>query len=326
MDGRMQRALITGISGQDGSYLAEFLLARGYSVHGLVTPDELNDPAGRLVRIRPMLGQVQLHAVDLQDPAGLGALFEQVQPDECYHLAAVSFVSFSPENEQATIQTNINGTHHILAALARHTPHCKFFFAASSEVFGRASSSPQDEHTPIAPRSVYGITKATGLFLTRSYREHQSIFACSGILYNHESERRSGPFVTKKIVSAAAHIKRGLQNELHLGNIDACRDWGYAPEYVEAMWLMLQQDSPAEYVIGTGQTHSVREFLQAAFETLDLDWQRYVVIDPQLFRPVETVELRANPAKARNQLGWQARLPFEELVRRMVLAEYSSLK
>jgi GDPmannose 4,6-dehydratase len=322
----MKRALITGISGQDGSYLAELLLARGYAVHGLVTQDELQDPPARMVRIRTILNQIQLYAVDLQDYAAISAIFQQVQPDECYHLAAVSFVSFSVENEFATIQTNINGTHHVLAALAVNAPHCKFFFAGSSEVFGRVTTSPQDEHTPFAPRSVYGITKASGIFLARSYRETQNIFACNGILYNHESERRAGPFVTKKISNAAARIQRGLQSELRLGNIDACRDWGYAPEYVEAMWLMLQQDKPEDYVIGTGQTHSVRAFLQAAFGALDLDWQKYVVIDPQLYRPVETVELRANPGKANSQLGWQARLPFEEIVRRMVLADLEAIK
>jgi GDPmannose 4,6-dehydratase len=321
MDGFMQRALITGISGQDGSYLAELLLARGYAVHGLVTQEELAEPQARLIRIQSILSQVQLYAVDLQDTAAIASIFQQVQPDECYHLAAVSFVSYSPENESATIQTNINGTQHVLAALARSAPHCKFFFAASSEIFGQAGSSPQDERTPVSPRSVYGITKAAGLFLARTYRETQAIFACSGILYNHESERRSGPFVTKKIVSSAVNIKRGLQNELRLGNIGACRDWGYAPEYVEAMWLMLQQNSAEDYVIGTGQTHTVREFLEVAFETLDLDWKRYVVIDPKLFRPVETVELRANAAKAHAQLGWSAHLPFEEIVRRMIQAE-----
>ena len=317
----MKKALITGITGQDGSYLAEFLLARGYSVHGFVTQDELLNPATRLNRIQAILNQITLHAVDLQDSAAIAEVVQQIQPNECYHLAAISFVSYSPENEATTIQTNINGTHHILSALARNAPHCKFFLASSSEIFGKANTSPQDELTPVSPRSVYGITKAAGLFLARTYRDTQSIFACSGILYNHESERRSGPFVTKKIVSAAANIKRGLQSELRLGNIDSCRDWGYAPEYVEAMWLMLQQPSAEDYVIGTGQTHSVREFLEAAFETLNLDWRSYVVIDPNLFRPLETVELRANPAKAYARLGWQARLPFQELVRRMVLAE-----
>lgn len=322
----MKRALITGISGQDGSYLAEFLLAHGYEVHGLVTQDELQDPPARLVRLQAILDQVQLHAVGLQDYAGIRDLFQRVQPDECYHLAAVSYVSYSVENEFATIQTNINGTHHILAALAVEAPHCKFFFAGSAEVFGRVTTSPQDERTPFAPRSVYGVTKATGIFLARTYRDNQAVFACNGILYNHESERRTGPFVTKKISTAAARIKRGLQTELRLGNIDSCRDWGYAPEYVEAMWLMLQQDKPDDYVIGTGQTHSVRTFLQAAFGALDLDWQKYVVIDPLLYRPIETIELRADPSKAHQQLGWQARLPFEELVQRMVLADLEGIE
>lgn len=322
----MKRALITGISGQDGSYLAEFLLARGYAVHGLVTREDLENPTENLARILPVMGQLELHAASLQDFDSLCELFQQVQPDECYHLAAVSFVSYSAENEFTTIQTNINGTHHILAALALHAPRCKFFFAGSSEVFGRAAASPQDERTPFAPRSVYGVTKAAGIFLARSYRDTRSIFACSAILYNHESERRAGPFVTKKISSAAARIKRGLQSELRLGNIDACRDWGYAPEYVEAMWLMLQQDQPDDFVIGTGRTHTVRAFLQAAFSALDLDWQQYVVIDPQFYRPAETVELRADPSKAYAQLGWQARLPFEEIVRRMVLADLQALQ
>lgn len=321
----MKKALITGISGQDGSYLAELLLGKGYAVHGLITQEEASDPIQRMPNLHAIHQQVTLHPVELSNYSTIKHIFETVQPDECYHFAAQSFVSYTRESEFNTITTNINGTHNILSALAAASPKCKLFFATSSEMFGLAEKSPQDENTPINPRSVYGVTKAAGYFLMKNYRNIHNIFACNGILYNHESERRGPQFVTRKITMGAANIKLGKASEIRLGNIEARRDWGFAPDYVRAMWLMLQQDTPDDYVIGTGQTHSVKDFLEVAFETLDLNWKDYVVIDPQFYRPAEAVELRANPQKACEKLGWAPEVSFRELVQKMVLADYHRL-
>ncbi len=311
-------ALITGISGQDGSYLAEFLLARGYEVHGLVVKSDLDDPEHCLSRIFPNLSRLTLHAVPLDNYAGLRDLVERVQPQECYHLAAVSFVSYSSDNELATFKTNIGGTHAVLLAVREGAPACRLFFAASSEMFGHADRSPQDENTPFRPRSVYGITKVTGFHLTRQAREQHGLYGCSGILYNHESERRGREFVTRKITSTVAKIKLGQATELRLGNLDSMRDWGYAPDYVEAMWLMLQQEQPDDYVVASGEPHSVRDFARTAFAEVGLDWERYVVVDPRYFRPAEKTILAGDASKAHERLGWAPRVRFSELVRRMV--------
>ncbi len=313
-----RRALITGITGQDGSFLAEFLLSQGYEVHGIVRRVALEDPVRHLWRIRHLENKIVLHSGSLESYASLFRIVETVRPDECYHLAAQSFVSYSFDDEFTTINTNINGTHYILSALKECVPSCRFYFAGSSEMFGNAPYSPQDENTPFYPRSPYGISKLAGFHLTRNYREAYQIFACNGILFNHESERRGFEFVTRKITYAVARIKMGYQTELRLGNLDARRDWGYAPDYVRAMWLMLQQDQPDDYVVATGESHTVREFVQYAFALADLEWEKYVIVDPHLFRPAETHELRGNAAKARKKLGWYPTVSFEQLVKIMV--------
>jgi GDPmannose 4,6-dehydratase len=320
-----KRALITGITGQDGSYLAELLLAKGYEVHGIVRRTAIEDPEYRLWRLKHILERVTLHAGSMESFASIFRVVGTVQPDECYHLAAQSFVSYSFEDEFSTINTNINGTHFVLAAIKERAPHCRFYFAASSEMFGNARQVPQDEQTPFFPRSPYGISKVAGFHLTRNYRENSSMFALSGILFNHESPRRGSEFVTRKISRAVARIKVGLAGELHLGNLKARRDWGYAGDYVYAMWLMLQQDQASDYVIATGETHSVLDFVEAAFRYVDLDWHNYVVTDDQLYRPGEIHELRGNAAKAHRTLNWQPSITFAQLVPVMVNADLEAL-
>lgn len=314
----MKKALITGITGQAGSYLAEFLLAKGYQVHGLVRRVAIEDPDHRLWRIRHLLDFVKLHPASLESHSSILHVMDQVVPDECYHLAAQSYVAYSFEDEFSTINTNISGTHHVLAALRSRAPHCRFYFAASSEMFGNAAHSPQDEATPFQPRSPYGISKLAGYHLTRNYREAYGMHALSGILFNHESPRRGFEFVTRKVSSTVAKIKLGLAKELRLGNLEARRDWGYTRDYVEAMWLMLQEDEPQEYVIATGETHSVRELIEAAFAHVDLDWRDYVVADATLYRPAEIYDLRGNAGRARERWGWEPKVRFEELVGLMV--------
>ena len=321
-----RKALITGITGQDGSYLAELLIAKGYHVHGIVRRVAFEDPRHRLWRINHLLDQLTLHPASLESYPSLFRVIENVKPDECYHLGAQSFVSYSFEDEFATINTNINGTHYLLAALKEKAPHCRFYFAASSEMFGQAQESPQHENTPFRPRSPYGISKVAGFHLARNYRETYDVFACNGILFNHESPRRGFEFVTRKITSCAARIKRGLLSEVRLGNLSAQRDWGYAGDYVQAMWLMLQQDSADDYVIATGQSHSVREFAALAFEYVGLDYADYVVLDGDLYRESETQVLRGDFGKAASVLGWRPRVGFAELVEMMVKADLEGIK
>ncbi len=317
----MKKALITGITGQDGSYLAEFLLEKGYEVHGIVRRVALEDPEHRLWRIRHILNKLILHPASLESYASLFNVVEKVKPDECYHLAAQSFVSYSFEDAFSTINTNINGTHFILSAIKQKAPDCKFYFAASSEMFGLTKQTPQNENIPFHPRSPYGISKVAGFDLTRNYRESYGLFACNGILFNHESPRRGFEFVTRKITNAVAEIKAGQSKELRLGNLDAKRDWGYAKDYIEAMSLMLQQDKPDDYVIATGETHSVKEFVELAFSHVGLNWKDYVVIDKTLYRPAEVYELRGDFSKAKRVLGWQPKVNFEKLVKLMVDAD-----
>lgn len=321
-----RRALITGITGQDGSYLAEFLLSQGYEVHGLVRHVSLEYPEQRLWRIQPILDRVTLHAASLESYASLLKAVAVVQPDECYHLAAQSFVGYSFEDEFSTMNTNVNGTHYILAAIKEHAPNCRFYFAATSEMFGLAHETPQRETTAFHPRSTYGISKVAGYHLTRYYREAYGLFACSGILFNHESPRRGLEFVTRKITHQAARIKLGLARQLRLGNLAAKRDWGFAGEYVQAMWRMLQQDQPDEYVVATGETHSVEDFVRVAFELLDLDYHQYVVIDEKLYRPAEVVALRGDWSKAERVLGWRPTVGFEALVKMMVEADLEAVR
>lgn len=317
----IKRALITGITGQDGSYLLELLLAKGYEVHGIVRRVALEDPVHRLSRIVAYRDQVQLHAASIESYASLHQVVAKVQPDECYHLASQSFVSYSFDDEFSTLNTNISGTHYLLAVVKNCVPACRVYFAGSSEMFGKAEEFPQNECTRFHPRSTYGISKVAGFELTRNYREAYGLHASSGILFNHESPRRGFEFVTRKITSGLARIVAGMQTELRLGNMDVRRDWGHAREYVEAMWLMLQQPEPDDYVVATGETHSVREFAAAAFAWVGLDYRDYVTKDPVLFRPAEVNLLLGDASKASERLGWSPRTGFHELVREMVEAD-----
>jgi GDPmannose 4,6-dehydratase len=317
----MKRALITGITGQDGSYLSELLLEKGYEVHGIVRRVALEHPQARMWRIRHLLDRLHIHSASMESYASIFNIVSDIKPDECYHLAAQSYVSYSFEDEFSTINTNLNGTHYVLSSIKRQAPECRFYFAASSEMFGKVKETPQDEDTPFHPRSPYGISKLAGFELTRNYREGYGMFALSGILFNHESPRRGAEFVTRKISSGAAKIKLGLENEIRLGNLDAKRDWGHAKDYVRAMWLMLQQDAPEDYVIATGISHTVEEFMDKAFKYVGLDYREYVVIDEKLYRPSEVQILQGNASKAQNSLEWYPTASLDELVEEMVDAD-----
>lgn len=321
-----KKALITGLTGQDGSYLSELLLTKGYEVHGIVRRVAIEDPEHRLWRIRHMRDKLILHPASLESYASLFKVVEKVEPDECYHLGAQSFVSYSFEDEFSTINTNINGTNYVLSAIKEKAPQCRFYFAATSEMFGKAHDTPQNEETRFHPRSPYGISKVAGFDLTRNYRESYNLYACSGILFNHESPRRGFEFVTRKITSAVANIKLGLATELRLGNLEAVRDWGYAADYVAAMWCMLNQDEPDDYVIATGQGHSVKEFVDLAFSHVGLNYKCYVVEDEMLYRPSEVYELIGDSSKARKKLGWKPKVSFDGLVRMMVDADMETLR
>ena len=314
----MKRALITGITGQDGSYLAELLLEKGYEVHGIVRRVAFEDPEHRLWRILHVRDRLHLHAGSLESLPSIYRIFHVVNPDECYHLAAQSFVAYSFEDEFSTLQANINGTHHVLSALRDCSPQCRFYFAGSSEMFGKVRETPQKETTQFHPRSAYGISKVAGYHLTVNYREAYNIKASSGILFNHESPRRGFEFVTRKISSHAARIKLGLATELRLGNLDAKRDWGHAKDYVRAMWMMLQYESCEDFVVATGEQHTVREYAETAFSHLGLDYQKYVVVDSQFLRPADVETLLGNPLKAQQKLGWKAEIGFHDLVKEMV--------
>ena len=312
-------ALITGISGQDGSYLAEFLLKKGYKVHGIVRRVALEDETHRLWRIRNILNDVTLHAGSLESYAILFNTILKIKPDEVYHLAAQSYVGYSFEDEFSTLNININGTHYLLSAVKEFvTSKVRFYFAASSEMFGKVKEIPQNENTSFSPRSSYGISKTTGYYLTKNYREAYNLHASNGILFNHESPRRGFEFVTRKISFAAARIKKGLQKELKLGNIKSKRDWGHAKDYVEAMWLILQQKNPGDYVIGTGEEHSVEEFAEKAFKHVGLNYKDYIVIDKNLVRPSEVDTLLADYSKAKKILKWEPKTSFDDLVKNMV--------
>lgn len=321
----MKKALVTGITGQDGSYLAELLLEIGYEVHGIVRRVAIEAPQQRLGRIQHLIDDIQLHPASLESYPSLFKVVRDVQPDECYHLAAQSFVSYSFEDEFSTFNTNINGTHYLLSSIKENAPGCRFYFAGSSEMFGKVRETPQNEDTPFHPRSAYGITKVAGFDLTRNYREAYDLKAASGILYNHESPRRGFEFVTRKISSTVARIKKGQAKELRLGNLDAKRDWGYAKEYVEAMWRILQQEEPQDYVIATGQTQSVRDFVKLAFECVGLNYEDYVTVDPAFYRPAEVELLLGDPSRAKTDLGWEPKTTFEELVTLMVESDLEAM-
>jgi len=322
----MKTALITGITGQDGSYLAEFLLSMNYEVHGIVRRVAIEDPEHRLWRIRHILDKITLHAASLESFASIFNVVDKIKPDECYHLSAQSFVSYSFEDEFSTINTNINGTHYVLTSIKERAPQCRFYFAGSSEMFGNAKETPQNEDTPFHPRSSYGISKVAGFHLTQNYREAYGLYASSGILFNHESPRRGFEFVTRKVTNTIAKIKLGLGKELRLGNLEAKRDWGYAGDYVKAMWLMLQQERPEDYVVATGETHSIKDLVKIAFSYVGLDWKDYLVIDEIFFRPAEINELKGDFSKAKKKLDWEPRLKFKELIEMMVESDLNELK
>ena len=317
-----KKALISGITGQDGSYLAELLIEKGYEVHGIVRRVALEDARHRLQRVNHLKDKVNLIPGSLESYPSLYKIFNQVKPDEIYHLAAQSYVSYSFDDEFSTLNTNINGTHFMLSAYKDITPNAKFYFAGSSEMFGKVNEVPQSESTPFHPRSSYGISKVAGFHLTRNYREAYNLHASNGILYNHESQRRGFEFVTRKITSHAAMIKLGVKDKLELGNLDAKRDWGHAKDYVRAMWLMLQQDEADDFVICTGKAHSVREFCEKAFSVLDMDYADYVQINPDFFRPAEVEILLGDCSKAKRELNWAPEISFDQLVEGMVLADY----
>lgn len=319
-------ALITGITGQDGSYLAEHLLMLGYEVHGLVRRVALEDPQRRLQRIAHLIDQITLHAGSLESYPSIFQILARQRFDECYHLAAQSFVAESFVDGFSTMETNIGGTQYVLAALRELQPDCRFYFAGSSEMFGKVRESPQTETTIFHPRSPYGISKVTGYWLTVNYREAYGLFACNGILFNHESPRRGFEFVTRKVTRGAARIRLGLDTEVRLGNLDARRDWGHAKDYVRAMHLMLQQEHPDDYVVATGETHSVRELCEVAFDEVGLDYNDHVVIDPLFVRPAEVELLQGDPSKAARELGWEPSYDFEELVREMVREDMNALQ
>jgi GDPmannose 4,6-dehydratase len=317
----MPRALITGVTGQDGSYLAEFLLDKGYEVVGMVRRTSHHS----YERIDHLLDRIEIVAADLLDQHSLTVVLQDVRPDEVYNLAAQSFVPTSWSQPVLTGEFTALGVTRILEAIRLVHPKARFYQASSSEMFGKVTETPQRETTPFYPRSPYGVAKVYGHWITVNYRESYDLFAVSGILFNHESPRRGIEFVTRKVTDGVARIKLGLAKELQLGNLEARRDWGYAGDYVEAMWLMLQQSTPDDYVVGTGETHSVRELVDIAFRHVGLDYRQHVVSDPRYYRPAEVELLLADPGKARRDLGWTPKVSFEELVTMMVDADLARL-
>ncbi len=314
-------ALITGISGQDGSYLAELLLSKGYEVHGLIRRLALENKENRFSRLNGILKKIRVHDGDVTNYQTIWRLIAKIKPDEVYHLAAQSFVGLSFLDDFSTLDTNISGTHHILSAVKEMSPKSKFYFAGSSEMFGNVDENPKNEKTKFNPVSPYAISKTAGYFLTQMHRDAYGIFACSGILFNHESPRRGFDFVTRKITSTAAKIKLKMADKLELGNLDAKRDWGFAGDYVAAMWQMLQQKQPDDYVIATGESHSVREFVEAAFDNLGLDWKKYVKTSSEYTRPTDINFLEGDYSKANKKFGWKPKVKFKELVKIMVDAD-----
>ncbi len=320
-----KRALITGISGQDGSYLAEFLLDKDYEVHGIVRRVAIEDPEVRLARIVHLLDRIVLHPASIESYASIFKIISRIEFDECYHLAAQSFVAESFADGFSTMYINISGTHFVLDALRELRPECRFYFAGTSEMFGKVEETPQTEKTRFHPRSPYGISKVAGFDLTRNYREAYGMFCATGILFNHESPRRGYEFVSRKISVGAARIKLGLSNELRLGNLDARRDWGHAADYVRAMYLILQQPEPEDFVIATGRSHSVRDFCELAFNEIGLNYRDYVVEDESFYRPAEVDLLVGDSTKASDKLGWTVERPLDELVGEMVRSDLKVL-
>ncbi|HQW66628.1 MAG TPA: GDP-mannose 4,6-dehydratase [Gemmatimonadales bacterium] len=318
----MPKALITGITGQDGSYLAEFLLAKGYEVFGVVRRTSHHS----YERIDHLIPRVRIVAADLLDQHSLTMVMQEVQPDEVYNLAAQSFVPTSFTQPVLTGEFTALGVTRILEAVRFAAPKARFYQASSSEMFGKVHETPQHEGTPFYPRSPYGVAKLYGHWITVNYRESYDLYAVSGILFNHESPRRGIEFVTRKVSDGVARIALGLETELRMGNLEARRDWGYAGDYVDAMWRMLQQDEPVDYVIGSGETHSVEDLVRVAFERVGLDWRKHVVVDPRFYRPAEVDLLLADPGKAARELGWKPTVSFEQLVHMMVDADLERLR
>ena len=338
----MKKALITGITGQDGSYLSELLLEKGYEVHGIVRRVASEDPKQRYSRINHLLDKITLHPASLEAYASIFDVVEKVRPDECYHLGAQSNVKVSFDDPPSTFKTNINGTYNVLDSLKKKAPKCKFYFAASSEMFGKVEEIPQTEKTPFHPRSPYAESKVFGFDLTRIHREAYGMFACSGMLFNHEGPRRGVDFVTRKITDGVAKIKLGLDEKITLGNIDSKRDWGHSKDYVRAMWTMLQQKTPDDYVIATNETHTIREFVNESFNYMEMkihwegrgekekayarDGKVLVEISRKLYRPADVDLLIGDYSKAKRELGWKPKIKFKELVREMMDADFSRLK
>lgn len=320
------KALITGINGQDGSYLAELLLSKGYEVHGIVRREAIEDPTHRLANISHLYDKVKLHVGSVDNHLSIYKIVASVRPNECYHLAASSFVSYTFDDEASVVANNFTATHALLASIKELAPACRVYFAGSSEMFGDARVTPQSESTSFNPRSVYGISKLAAFHLARNYREHHKMFVAAGILFNHESPRRGFQFVTRKISTTVAKIHLGKADHLELGNIDALRDWGYAPDYVVAMHSMLQQELPEDFVIATGMLHSVKEFLIEAFAVVNLDYEPYLRINSEHFRPGEIVPLCGEASKAQRLLGWQPTKTFEQIVKEMVIADIESME
>ncbi len=336
-----KRAIITGLTGQDGSYLAELLLKKGYEVHGLVRRAAFEDQRQRFSRINHILDKITVHYGDVRDLPTVWRMIHTVQPDEIYHLASQSQVALSFKDDFGTLETNINGTHYLLDSIKNLRSDCKFYFAGTSEMFGSVEESPQNERTPFHPVSPYAISKLASFHLTKFYREAYGIFSCSGILFNHESPRRGFEFVTRKITSTVARIKEGKAEKLELGNLDSRRDWGFAGDYVEAMWLMLQRGKPNDYVIGSGKNYRVRDFVEAAFGSVDIniEWRgrgveergfdgetgkELVSVNKAYFRPLDVENLLADFSKAKRELAWEPKTKFDELVRMMVEADVGS--
>ena len=311
-------ALISGITGQDGSYLAEFLLKKKYKVHGIIRRVALEDRTHRLWRLKGILKKINLHAASLESYASIVKIIQRIKPSEIYHLGAQSYVDYSFKDEFSTLNTNINGTHYFLSAVKDFSPKTKFYFAGSSEMFGKVRTIPQNEKTPFHPRSAYGISKVTGHDLTRNYREAYNLFCCTGILFNHESPRRGFEFVTRKISHGVATIKLGLQRKIELGNLDAKRDWGHAKDYVEAMWLMLQRKRPDDYIIGTGILNTIENFTKKAFKCVGLNYKDYVVSDDKFKRIKDNACRTADNSKAKKILKWKPKINFNNLVEEMV--------
>ena len=316
----MKKALITGIAGQDGSYLTDLLLSKGYEVHGIVRRESVEDTT-RLANLKHTLDKIHLYPISVNNHLSLYKLFRDIMPDECYHLAASSFVHYNFDDEFSILNNNFNSTHYLLSTIKELKPACRLFFAGSSEMFGEPSETPQTELTRFNPKSIYGISKIASYYMMRNYRDKEGIFAATGIMYNHESPRRGHQFVTRKITSTVKKIAHNEADKLSLGNLDAMRDWGWAPDYVEAMWRMLQADTADDYILATGELHSVREFVDIAFSLAGLDYSKYVQTDPRFFRPSEKNPLCGNPVKIKDRLGWQNSRSLKEIIRSMLQAE-----